>query len=125
MEQNQKAGQSLGIAGLVLGILGAVASFIPCFGLFAMLFGVLAIIFGAIGLSQAKKAGAKTTLPMAGLVLGIISCVITLVWWISIGATVAGNADKIKEVIEKAKVEAEKEANDTIQAIEAETDSIK
>jgi lysylphosphatidylglycerol synthetase-like protein (DUF2156 family) len=123
-QQNPKAGQSMGIAALVLGILGAVVSFIPCFGLFALLFGVLAIIFGAVGFNQAKKGGAKTSLPIAGLVLGIIACVITVIWVVVVGTKVAENSDVFKDAFEKARIESEK-AKDSIDSLEVKMDTIK
>lgn len=74
------AGQTMGIAGLVLGIIAIPLAFIPCTAAFAAVPAVLAIIFGAVGLNQAKKGGAKTGLPIAGLVLGVISAIIIAVW---------------------------------------------
>lgn len=87
------AGQAMGITALVLGILGVVTSLIPCFGTFAIIFGVLAIIFGAIGYNQAKKANGKTGMPIAGLVLGIIATLFSILWVaIFAGAIAAGAA---------------------------------
>jgi hypothetical protein len=89
---NNNAGQGMGVASLVLGILGIVTSFIPCFGLFALIFGLLAMIFGAVGLSQAKKANAKTGMPTAGLVLGIIATVFTIIWWVIFAGVIAASS---------------------------------
>lgn len=90
--QTSSAGQGMGITSLVLGILGVITAFIPCFGSFAILFGVLAIIFGAIGFSQAKKGNGSTKLPLAGLILGIIATVFTIIWIMVVAGAVAATA---------------------------------
>jgi hypothetical protein len=77
---NAKAGQNMGVAALILGIIAVILAFIPCTFMFAGIPCLLAIIFGAVGMSQAKKGGAKRTLPMAGLILGIISAVFVAVY---------------------------------------------
>lgn len=69
-------GEGMSIAALVLGIVSFIAAFIPCFDVFALIGGILAIIFGTIGLSQAKKAKAPTTLPQIGLILGIAALLV-------------------------------------------------
>lgn len=74
------AGQTMGIAALILGIIAIPLAFIPCTAVFAWIPAALAIIFGAIGYNQAKKGGAKTGLPIAGLILGIISAAIVVAW---------------------------------------------
>src|SRR5690349_18408984 len=86
------AGQGMSIASLVLGILGLITAFIPCFGFFSLIFGVLAIIFGVIGLKQAKKGNGKTGMPMAGLILGIISTAFIIIWLIVFAGIIATSA---------------------------------
>ena len=99
MTDNQStAGKGMGITALVVGIVGVVCSFIPCFGLFALLFGALAIIFGAVGMSQAKKGGAPQGLPKAGLILGILATVFTIVWWAFFAASVSEAANVANEL---------------------------
>ncbi len=121
------AGQGMGIAALVLGIIAVIAAFIPCFGLIAILFGVLAIIFGAIGLSQAKKANAPTTMPKSGLILGIVATAFVIIWILvvvgTLGAAAVSNADEISKAMDSIKVEtsrAEDSINKDIQEINAE-----
>ncbi|MFH6992523.1 DUF4190 domain-containing protein [Flavobacterium sp. FlaQc-48] len=122
------AGQGMGIAALVLGIVAAIAAFIPCFGLIAILFGVLAIIFGAIALSQAKKGNASTTMPKAGLILGIVATAFVIIWMLvivgTIGSAVATHTDEIKKAIDSANVESAKAQDSSKTAVEIETDTI-
>jgi len=63
-------------AALVLGILGV---FIP----FA---GVPAIIFGGIGISRTNQGASGRGLAIAGLVLGIIGCLVTVAVFANAGA---------------------------------------
>lgn len=70
--QEKKSG--LATAGMVLGIIGAVLAFIPLINNLAFVLGVLAIIFGGIALAKKANKGKA----IAGLVLGILSIVITL-----------------------------------------------
>lgn len=122
------AGQGMGIAALVLGIIAVIAAFIPCFGLIAILFGVLAIIFGAIGLSQAKKANAPTTMPKSGLILGIVATAFVIIWMVVVigtfGAAAMSNMDEINKAMDSIEVETGR-AGDSIdkdiQEIEAES----
>jgi hypothetical protein len=114
MEKNlqSNAGQGMGVAALILGIIGAIAAFIPCFGFIAIIFGVLAIVLGAIGISQAKKDNASTTMPKAGLILGIAATVFVIIWIVVVvgafGAAAIANKDEISSAIDSIKVETEK-----------------
>ena len=100
-DNRSSAGKGMGVTALVLGILGVVCSFIPCFGVFAIIFGILAIIFGAVGLNQAKKGGGSQKMPRAGLVLGIISTVFTIIWWLSFAAAVADSASDFEDAMKE------------------------
>ena len=125
------AGQGMGIAALVLGIIAVIAAFIPCFGLIAILFGVLAIIFGAIGLSQAKKANAPTTMPKSGLILGIVATAFVIIWMVVVigtfGAAAISNMDEINKAMDSIEVETGR-AGDSIdkdiQEIEADAEAV-
>lgn len=121
------AGQGMGIAALVLGIVAAIAAFIPCFGFIAILFGVLAIIFGAIALSQAKKGNASTTMPKAGLILGIVATAFVIIWMLvivgTIGSAVATHSDEIKRAIDSANTEAAKTQDSVNEETETVTDT--
>lgn len=126
-KQPSTAGQGMGIAALVLGIVGAIAAFIPCFGLVAVIFGVLAIIFGAIGLSQAKREKAPTTMPLAGLVLGIVATAFVIIWVLVVvgtfGSAVMSHKDEIQKAIDSATVESIK-VQDSLNAVEIATDTV-
>ncbi|MBF4484054.1 DUF4190 domain-containing protein [Flavobacterium sp. CSZ] len=127
-KQPSNAGQGMGIAALVLGIVGLIAAFIPCFGFIAVIFGVLAIIFGAIGLSQAKREQASTTMPLAGLILGCAATVFVIIWVLvvvgSIGSAVMSHKDEITNAIDSATIESVK-IQDSLNDVEIATDTIK
>ncbi|MCA1918979.1 MAG: DUF4190 domain-containing protein [Flavobacterium piscis] len=127
-KQPSNAGQGMGIAALVLGIVGLIAAFIPCFGFIAVIFGVLAIVFGAIGLSQAKREQASTTMPLAGLILGCAATVFVVIWVLvvvgSIGSAVMSHKDEITNAIDSATIESVK-IQDSLNDIEITTDTIK
>lgn len=127
-KQPSNAGQGMGIAALVLGILGLIAAFIPCFGFIAVIFGVLAIVFGAIGLSQAKREQASTTMPLAGLILGCAATVFVVIWVLvvvgSIGSAVMSHKDEITNAIDSATIESVK-IQDSLNDVEIATDTIK
>ncbi|MEN2402840.1 hypothetical protein GKZ90_0023840 [Flavobacterium sp. MC2016-06] len=74
---SSNAGQSKGIASLIIGIGAVIISFIPCFSLLSLFFGLFALILGYLGLSEAKKNNAPTSMPTAGLILGGIAVLIS------------------------------------------------
>jgi hypothetical protein len=104
------AGQGMGTAALVLGILTILIAFIPCVGLVSVIFGILAIIFGIIGYMKAKKGNASTSMPIAGMILGVVGTIFALMWvLLFVGTVWAGSlAD-------------ENEMNTTLDSIHTET----
>ncbi|MFU0614080.1 DUF4190 domain-containing protein [Gardnerella vaginalis] len=70
----------LGVSALVLGIIGIVFSFVPIINNICLVLGILAIIFSGCSFHSTVKNGSKRGRGMvvAGLVLGILSIVITL-----------------------------------------------
>ncbi|WP_291287578.1 DUF4190 domain-containing protein [Flavobacterium sp.] len=131
MENNlpsSNAGQSLGIIALIFGIIGVLAAFIPCFGFIAVLFGILAIVFGAIGLNQAKKENASTSLPKAGLYLGIAATVFVIIWVAifvgSIGSLALEHKDEIERALDSVKVEQIKTADSLDVEVQVDTTTI-
>lgn len=78
-EQTKSSG--LATAAMVLGIIGVVLSFIPLINNLAFVLGVLAAIFAIIALSKKASKGKAIT----GLVLGILSIVITLLMQQALG----------------------------------------
>ena len=70
----------LSVASLVLGIIGVIPCFWGC-----LVFGVLAIVFGQLGKKDVRDSGgAKTGAELAkwGLILGIASIVLGVIYWI-------------------------------------------
>jgi len=68
----QAPSNGLGTAGFVTGLLGLIFCWVFVFGL---ILGLLGIILGGAGISSGRKKGAGTGLAIAGLVLGLISLV--------------------------------------------------
>jgi hypothetical protein len=92
----QRPGNGLAVSALVCGIVGAVLSFTLVGGL---ILGALAIVFGAIGRNRAKNDPQVPHggLATAGLVLGILSLLITAVLWI----WVLNEADETEDAIDE------------------------
>jgi membrane-bound ClpP family serine protease len=70
----------VGVAALVLGIIGIVFAIIPMFGitqLVAIVLGIIALILGIVGRKQASEQGLPTGTATAGIVLGIITAVLS------------------------------------------------
>jgi hypothetical protein len=62
----------------VLGIVAVVVSLIPVLNFFTWPLGILAIVFGAVGWSRANKGQATNKkFAIAGLVLGVVSFLVT------------------------------------------------
>lgn len=71
----------IGTAAGVLGIVGAVLMFIPIIDYLAIILGVLAVIFGAVGINRSKRlGGAGKGMAITGLVLGLISIAIPVLF---------------------------------------------
>jgi lysylphosphatidylglycerol synthetase-like protein (DUF2156 family) len=85
----QSAGNGLAVASLVLGIVGLVLAFIPIIGVVAWILGPLAIIFGFAGRSRAKRGAPNGGMAMAGLIMGIITVAIAIVWVIAFASEVS------------------------------------
>lgn len=77
---NQKSNKicGMGIAAFVLSILSVISM---CYVVFSVAFGVLAIVLGIIScISEGKNAMA-----IAGLIVGIVSILLTLILFITLG----------------------------------------
>jgi hypothetical protein len=72
----QAPSNGLGTAGFVTGLLGLIFCWVPVFGI---VLGILGVILGGVGISSGKKKGAGTGLAIAGLVLGLISLVPSII----------------------------------------------
>lgn len=88
----------LGTTALVLGIVGIIFAIIPFLFWLGGVLGLLALIFGIIGSSRAGK-GLATNKGMAvtGLVLGVVSIVVSIAWTVVIATAVKDVADEIEK----------------------------
>ncbi len=77
--KSQNKNQSSAIISLVFGIIAFLFSFIPCLGLFTIITGVLAVVFGSIAVSR-NKHNENKGISIAGLTMGVVSLIITIVW---------------------------------------------
>jgi hypothetical protein len=55
-----------------------VLAIIPCLGLIAIIPGIIAIVLGVVGLSQASRNRSANGLSIAGLIIAIIACLISI-----------------------------------------------
>ena len=67
----------MGIAGFVTGLIGLLLSWLIPIG--GILLGALGIILGGVGVSQGRKAGGRTGLATAGIVLGALAVIVAIV----------------------------------------------
>lgn len=90
----------LGVSALVLGIISIVFSFVPIINNLCLVLGVLAIIFSGCSFRATGKKGKKRGhgMVVAGLILGILSIVITL----AMQASFSASLDKATESMNKA-----------------------
>lgn len=126
--QTSNAGQGMGTAALVLGILTILIAFIPCVGLISVFFGILAVIFGIIGYTKAKKGNASTSMPIAGIVLGVVGTIFALMWvLLFVGSAWAGSLShesEIRSEIDSIHTETIKLQDSLNNSVETITDSI-
>jgi hypothetical protein len=89
--QGQAAPQNgFGVTALVTGIIGFVLSWIPVLNL---ILGVIATVFGAVGWRRVNRGAATNGgMAIAGLVLGILTLAITIVFGVVFGISVAGSS---------------------------------
>jgi hypothetical protein len=81
----------MGTSGLVLGIIGVVCSLTFFLWFFGVILGILAIIFGAIGRGRANRGEANNKgAATAGLVCGIVACVILPLLGVLLFASIMG-----------------------------------
>ncbi|MDR2597840.1 MAG: DUF4190 domain-containing protein [Treponema sp.] len=83
---NAQKTSSLGTAALVCGILGLCGGAIPVVQYFTFILSILGIVFGASARKKAKYAGQPTGMATAGMVLGIIAVIVTIIAVLFIGA---------------------------------------
>jgi hypothetical protein len=91
----------MGVAALVLGIIGVLLSLNPFFTWFALPIDVLALILGVVGLRFAKNEQRPTGTATAGLVLGIVGTVLSVLFWIMCTLLVSGAKKAVDEGVAK------------------------
>jgi len=90
----------LGILAVLCGVMSLIVSFIPCIGSLAIGSGVIGLIMGGIGLMIAGGSNHGKGLPIAGIVLNLLSIIVAVVW-IFVLTGMSGNkatTDAIAEV---------------------------
>lgn len=81
------------VASMVLGIIAIVFMFIPFVNFVGLILAILAVVFGAIGIpSSGKKSQSGKGMGIAGLVLGVISLALTLIFIFVVYAALLGIA---------------------------------
>lgn len=86
-----------GTAALVLGIIGAVLSFIPIINNVAFFLGILAVAFAIV--CFAKKS--STGVAVAGIVLGLLSIIITIVMQASAAKAISAATSEFSNSMSK------------------------
>jgi hypothetical protein len=77
----QPPGNGMGVAGFVTGLLGLLLFWIPVLGIVLALLGVC---LGGAGISSGKRRGASTGLAIAGLVLGLVALIPTILFMMAL-----------------------------------------
>ena len=88
----------MAVASLVLGIIGVVTSFMPIINNVSFFLGILGVIFAIVGIVGINKGNRRGRgLAIAGLVLGIVAIVVTLIAQSFYGAVL----DEVQEAIDE------------------------
>jgi hypothetical protein len=67
----------VGVAGFVTGLLGALLFWFPLAGI---ILGLLGVVLGGVGTAQGRRNGQKTGLAVAGIVLGALALIVSIVF---------------------------------------------
>src|SRR5262245_19667162 len=100
----------MGVDAMVLGIVATVLGMIPFLFIIALPRGVSEHVLGIIAIITAQREGRPTGSAIAGVVLGVIGCIFSIIWWVAAHAVVTGAknalekgiAEPFKKAIEKA-----------------------
>src|SRR5919106_5073070 len=76
------------VAAMVLGIVGAVFGLIPLTAPVAFICGLLGVIFGFIGIRRARRVRVGMGMAVAGLVLGIIAVMLSIIGFVIVDEAV-------------------------------------
>jgi predicted PurR-regulated permease PerM len=124
-EVKNNTGQNLGIAALITAILTFVLSVIPCVGLIAIIPGIIAIVLASVGLSHASKNDSPRGVLVAGLIIGIVACLISFSQ-VLVAGKIAQKADKwpkqIENIVNDVQENVVKELEDANVSIKVESD---
>ena len=71
-------GHSLSIAAIITAIITFVIAVIPCIGFIAVVPGIVAIVLGIVGLSQSSRNQSARGTAVAGIIIAIIACLISI-----------------------------------------------
>ena len=85
----------LGLLSLIGGIFSLIFSFIPCIGAFAIVGGAIGLLMGGIGLGVAGRYNHGKGLPVASIIVNLLSIIIASVW-IFLFASAANKANKLE-----------------------------
>lgn len=95
-----QARNGLGIAALVTGIVGLVLGIIPFLFWLGGVLGVLSLVLGLVGHARARRGEASDKgAAVAGIVLGAVTVVVSLVWLVVIVMAVGDVADDLEKEI--------------------------
>jgi len=86
---NPQTGSSPGSGALICGLLGLFGGLIPVVQWFTFILSILAIVFGSSAKKKAKQTGQPTGMATAGMVLGIIDVILTILGILYLGALIA------------------------------------
>ncbi|HPT20440.1 MAG TPA: hypothetical protein PLR88_00725 [Bacteroidales bacterium] len=76
-EVKNNTGQNLGIAALITAIITFMLAVIPCLGIIAIIPGIIALVLAIVGMSQASKTNSPRGMLIAGLIIAIVSVMIS------------------------------------------------
>lgn len=90
-----------GIIGLVVAILSMLFSFIPCVGFYAVIPSLISIIFCLMAFLYLRQNNQKTTVPLAGLIIGTIALSVGIFQYINY-KSVFDEKDELENMFNKA-----------------------
>lgn len=93
-EVPNKSASNLGVAALITAIITFVLAVIPCVGLIAIIPGIIAIILASVGLSQSSRSNSPRGVLIAGLIIAVIACMIS-VSQVFVAVKLASGAEKL------------------------------
>ncbi|MEU8520267.1 DUF4190 domain-containing protein [Streptomyces sp. NBC_01216] len=98
----RQARNGLGIAAMVTGIVGLVLGIIPFLFWLGGVMGVVALVLGLVGHARARRGEASDKgAALAGVILGAVTIVVSLVWLVVIVVAVGEVADDMREEIQE------------------------